>query len=129
MEVEKTSDDRLLVQLAQTPSDHNTSSYPIQYCIGRQASAPPGLASYPALHCLPEVATKAALRIIQSTQQSTIAMPPKLGVAAKRVVKELKEVEKELPEGIRCVRILSRSVLSTLPADCWADRDLPIEPA
>jgi hypothetical protein len=30
-------------------------------------------------------------------------MPPKVGVASKRVVKELKELEKELPEGIRFV--------------------------
>ena len=28
-------------------------------------------------------------------------MPPKLGVAGKRVAKELKEMDKELPEGIR----------------------------
>lgn len=34
-------------------------------------------------------------------------MPPKLGVAGKRVAKELKEMDKELPEGIRWGHALS----------------------
>ena len=32
-------------------------------------------------------------------------MPPKAGMSAKRIAKELKEVEKELPEGIRYVKM------------------------
>lgn len=31
-------------------------------------------------------------------------MPPKPGMSAKRIAKELIEVNKELPDGIRCVR-------------------------
>lgn len=45
-------------------------------------------------------------------QQSSSTMPPKTGMAAKRVVKELAEISKELPEGIRCVATRSSVVAS-----------------